>query len=158
MSGLGRLLVRSAFAGPRHGDALLNDLRHFLARRDQLEDASVNLPVAELLGAERIVTQVGDVEAVAEVVEHDATLATEDSDGSRLVQHLNVTPAYFLSPVPGRGLEAQILRWRARGEQDHARLLRTNAGLIGSPLIVGKQAVSHLVQTLSAGLSQACPS
>ena len=48
--------IRRAFARRRDGEPLLDDLRHFLARRDQLEDAAVDLPVAELLGPVRVMT------------------------------------------------------------------------------------------------------
>ena len=98
------------------------------------------------------------MEAVGEVVEHDAAFTAEDADRPRLIQRMNVIPAHLLAPVPGGRLEAEGLRWRAGGEQDHAGAGRANAGLVGSPLVTGKQPVSHLFQTPSAGLSQTCPS
>jgi hypothetical protein len=48
--------IRCAFAGRRDRETLLDDLRHFLAGGDQLEDAPVNLPIAELLGPEGVMT------------------------------------------------------------------------------------------------------
>ncbi len=153
-----RLRRRCDFARRRDWETLLDDLRHFLAGGDQLKDAPVNLPVAELLGAERVMTQVRDMEAVGEVVEHDAACTAERADRPGLVQRMKVVPAHLLAPVPSRGLEAESLGRRARGEQDHAGLGRTNSSLVRCALVVGKQAVSHLVQTPSAGLSQTCPS
>jgi hypothetical protein len=100
------LLERSAMVGRRHGDALFDDLGHFLAGRDQLEYAPVDFPVAELLGPEGVMTQVGDVEAVGEVVEHDAAFTAEDAHRPRLIQCMNVVPAHMLAPVPGSRLEA----------------------------------------------------
>jgi hypothetical protein len=85
---------------------LLDDLRHFLAGGDQLEDAPVNLPVAELLGPEGVMTQVRDMEAVGEFVEHDAAFTAEHADGPGLIQRVKVVPAHLFAPVPSRGLEA----------------------------------------------------
>ena len=98
------------------------------------------------------------MQAVGEVVEHDAALAAEHADRPGLVQRLDIDPAHLLAPVPGRGLEAQSLGRRAGGEQDHAGLGRTDTSLVRCALVAGKQPVSHLVQIPSAGLSQTCPS
>src|SRR6266704_3547647 len=137
---------------------LLDNVGHFLARRDQLEDAAVDFPVAEPLGQIPIVAKVGDVQAVGEVIEHHAALTAEHTDRPRLVEHLDVSAADFLPPVPGSRLESQLLGRGTGREQDHARLVRANAGFVGRALIAGQQPISHLDQTPSAGRSQTCPS
>ncbi len=98
------------------------------------------------------------MQAVGEIVKYDAALTAERADRPRLVQHLDVGPAHRLPPVPGRGLEAEFLGWRARGEQHDAALVGTEACLVGCSLVGSKQPISHLVQTPSAGRSQTCPS
>ncbi len=74
----------------RESQSLLDDIGDFLARRDELEDAAVDLPVAELLGPVRVVAQICDVQAISQIVEHDAALAAEKADRPGLVQRLDV--------------------------------------------------------------------
>src|SRR5258708_2687919 len=122
-----------------HGDRhpLLEDVGYLMPRREQLEDSAIDFPVAKLFGAVRIMTEVRDVQAVGEIVEHDATLTAEHADRPRLVQCLNLVPAYPLPPVPGRRLETQVLGWRASGEEDDAGLVRADARLVGRSLVGG---------------------
>jgi hypothetical protein len=150
--------VRGALAGRGDREPLLDDLGNFMSRRDQLEYAPVDLPVTELLGAVRVVAQVRDVQAIGEIVQHDAGLSPERADRPRLIEGLYIGAVHLLAPVAGRWLETQDLRRRTGREQDHAGFLRADAGLEGRPLIASKQPVSHLVQIPSAGLSQTCPS
>ena len=56
----------------------------------QLEDAAVDLPVAKLLGLEAIMTQVSDMQPVAEIVEHHAALAPEGADWPGFPDSLDV--------------------------------------------------------------------
>jgi hypothetical protein len=119
------------------GHPQLDDIGYLMPGRDQLEDSTIDFPVAKLFGAIRIMTQVRDVQAVGEIVEHDATLTAEHSDRPRLVQRLNLKPAYPLPPVPGRRLKSQVLGRRAGGEQDDSGLVRADAGLVGRSLVGG---------------------
>src|SRR5580704_7756635 len=117
----GRLRNRRA-AGPggpmvRIVHAFLDDVEDLVARGDQLEYPAVYLPVAELLRLVGVVAQVGDVQPVTEVVEHDAAVAPEPAHRPRLPQRLHVPQAQLLAPVTGGGLETEFLRRRARGEQ-----------------------------------------
>src|SRR5579859_2256311 len=148
--------LQRAFVSQRQ--PLLDDVRDLLARGNQLEDAPVNLPVAEPLGQVCVMTEVGDVQPVGQVIQHDAALAPKHAYRPRFVDHLDVGAAYFLPPVPGGGLEPELFGRRTRREQDDAGLVRTDSGLVWRALITGKQPVSHLDQTPSAGRSQACPS
>ncbi len=108
---------------------LLRDIGDVRPRRDELEDAAVDLPVAKLLGPEAIMTQVSDMQPVAEIIEHHAALAPEGANWPGLPDSLDVCQAQLLPPVAGRRLEAELLRGRARGKQDDVPVARSDAGL-----------------------------
>jgi hypothetical protein len=131
----------------REGEPLLDDVGDFLARRDQLEDPAIDLPVTDLLGPVRVVAQIGDVQPVVEIVEHDATFAAEHADRPGLVQRLNVSQVNLLAPVAGSRFELQIFRWRAGGEQDDVRIRWADASLVGRSLVTGQQSVSHVLRS-----------
>jgi hypothetical protein len=141
--------------GQRH--PMLDDVGDFLPRRDQLENASVDFPVAQLRGAQRVVSEVDDVQPVGQVIEHHAAFATEDADGARLVQHLYLSTVDVLAPVPGRWLEPELFRRRAGSEEHDVRLVRTNPGFVRCSLKTGQDSISH-PQLPSAGRSHTCPS
>src|SRR6185437_6259370 len=112
-----RRVVRS-LAGPRRAGVVrpfLDDVGDLVAGRDQLEDPAVNLPEAQLLGLECVVSEVADVHPVAEVVEHHAALAAEPPDRPGLPDRLYVLNTQLLAPVPGCRLETQLLGRRACG-------------------------------------------
>src|ERR1035441_9784939 len=50
----------------------LDDVAHLVARRDQLEDAAIHLPIAEALCEVGVMPEIGDVQPVAEVVQDHA--------------------------------------------------------------------------------------
>ena len=52
-----------------------------MPRHDDLKDAAVDFPVAELRGSPLIHAQVDDVHPVTEIVEHEARLAVVRADG-----------------------------------------------------------------------------
>ena len=122
MTGCGRVAGRDATAGCRRGDLatvlgpLLGDVGDLGPRRDELEDAAVHLPVAKLLGLEAIMAEVPDVQPVAEIIQHHAALAAERADWPGFPDRLDIVEPQLLAPVPGRGLEAELLGRRARGE------------------------------------------
>jgi hypothetical protein len=119
----------------REGQPLLDNVDHFLPRRDQLEDSAIDFPVAKLLGSVCVMAQIDDVQAVGQVVKNDAPLAAERADRAGLVQGLNVGQRNFLAPVAGSWLEPEILRRRARSEQDDVGLTWANACLVWRSLI-----------------------
>ena len=122
---------------------MLGDLGHFLARRDELEDAPVNLPVAELLGLVRVMPQVRDVQPVGEVawVASVAEEADRRGDGppiAGIVGHADLTLGDAVEPV----IEAldEAGRGRFRGVRDNtawdATPLGNNAaraGMLAAP-------------------------
>jgi len=55
--------------------AILGEVADLVARHHDLEYAAIYLPVAKLQGAPLVHSEVGDVQPVAKVVEHDARLA-----------------------------------------------------------------------------------
>ncbi|HET9897189.1 MAG TPA: hypothetical protein VFQ44_19820 [Streptosporangiaceae bacterium] len=136
---------------------MLDYVGNFLTRRDQLEDAPVDLPVAELSRAERVVTEVDDVQAVVQVVKHDTAFPPEHADRPGLIQRLHLHAVYLLAPVTGGWLEPEFL-WRRAGSEEHnVELARTYACLVGRSLVTGKDPISHR-QLPSAGRSHTCPS
>jgi hypothetical protein len=136
---------------------LFDDVSDFVARRDQLEDAPVHLPVAKLRGAEGVVAEIDNVQPVGQVIKDDATFATEHSDRARLVKRLHCRAVDLLAPVPGGRLELQFLRRRAGREQHDIGIVRADSGLVRRPLKGGKESVSHR-QLPSAGRNHAWPS
>jgi hypothetical protein len=88
-----------------------------------------------LLGLVRVVTEVTDVEAVTEVVQHHAALAPEHADRPGFPDSLDFLDAQLPAPVPGRGLEPEFLRRRACSEQDDVVVGRADAGLERGSLV-----------------------
>jgi hypothetical protein len=115
-AGLPRRGGRPGGGGPVAGvlRAFLDDVADLGPGRDQLEDAAVDLPVAELLSLVAVVAQVADVQPVAQVVQHHAALAAEHADRAGFPHGLDLGNRQLLAPVPGGRLEAQVLRRRAR--------------------------------------------
>src|SRR6202044_2692160 len=81
---------------------LLGQVGDVVPGDDHLEDAAVDLPVAELRGARRVHAQVDDVQPVTKVVEHQARLAVIGPDGPRLPQRVEVVEAHLLAPDADR--------------------------------------------------------
>jgi hypothetical protein len=61
---------------------------HLLPGDDHLEDAAIDLPVAELPGASLVHAEVDDVQPVAEVVEDEARLTPVVADRPGLPQRV----------------------------------------------------------------------
>jgi hypothetical protein len=97
--------------------ALLKDLADVSPRRDQFEHAAVDLPVAKLLSLVTVVTEVADVEPVAEVVQDHAALAPERANWPGLPDSLDIGDAELPAPMPRCGLESKVLGRRACREQ-----------------------------------------
>ena len=123
--------------------AFLDDVNNLLAGGHQLEDAAVYLPVAELLGLVGVMTQISDVQPVAEIIEHDAALTAELPGWLGLPQRLDLVDAQLLAPVPGRGLEAEFFRRRAGSKQHDIRFGRADARFVGNAAVGGHQPVAH---------------
>ena len=138
-------------------EALLHDLADLVPRRYQLEHAAVDLPVSELFRLVSVMAQVGDVQPVAEVVEHDAAAAPERAHRPGLPQRLHVLDPQLLAPVAGGGLEAQLLWGRAGGEQHHILVGGADARLVRHTAVGRHQPVSH-AQIAPTGRSHTCPS
>jgi hypothetical protein len=149
--------VLTAFTAGWQHKPLLDDVGDFLPGRDEFEHAAVDLPVAELSGPERVVTEVGNMQTIGEVVEHDAAFTAERAYRTGLVERLNLDAVDALTPVAGGWLEAQVLGRRARGEEHDVRLARAHSGFVRRSSIAGKESVSHR-QVPSAGRSHTCPS
>jgi len=60
---------------------LLGQVRDVVPGHDDLEDAAVDFPVAELRGPPLIHAQVVDVQPATEIVEHKARLTVIGADG-----------------------------------------------------------------------------
>jgi hypothetical protein len=149
--------VRAAVVAGGQGHPLFDDVGDFVARRDQLEHAPVHFPVTELRRSDGVVAEIDDMQPVGQVVEDDATLATEHSDRARLVKRLHCGAADLLAPVPGGRLELQFLRRRAGREKHDIGIVRADSGLVRRPLKGGKESVSHR-QFPSAGRNHTWPS
>jgi hypothetical protein len=123
--------------------AIFGEVPDLVARHHDLEDTAVYLPVAELQRAPLVHSQVGDVQPVAQVVEHDARLASVGADRPGLPQRIDVVDGHLLAPVAdGRG-EAVVLGWRGGGEQRDVAVGGTHAGLVGRPQVRRHQPVPH---------------
>jgi hypothetical protein len=98
---------------------------------DDLEDATVDFPVAELRGPPLVHAQVDDVQPVTEIVEHKARLTVIGADGPRFPERVEIVKSHLLAPdaASGRG-EAMLFRWRRGREQRHIAIGRANRGLI----------------------------
>jgi len=110
-------------------DAFLDDLGDVPTRRDQFEHAPIDLPVAKALGLVAVVTQVADMQPIAEVVKHHATLTAEHADRPGLPHSLNVMNRQLLAPVSCRWLESKLLRRRAGGKQHDVTVCWPDASL-----------------------------
>ena len=137
--------------------ALLEDVADLGAGCHQLVDPAVDLPVAQALGQVAIVAKEADVQPVAEVVENHAALAAEGADWPGLPEGLDVVQAQLLAPVAGRGLEAELFRWRAGSEEHDVVLGRAHAGLERRSPVGSHQPVAHSSDP-SAGRSHTWPS
>ena len=155
--GRGTILPRGKVGLAGVVGAFLNDVADVIAGRYELEDAAVHLPVPELLRLMGIMSQVRDVQPVAEIIEHDAALAPESARGPGFPERLDFVDPELLAPVPGGGLEAELFGGRAGGEQYDVRLRRTDARLVRNPAVGCHQPVAH-DSAPPAGRSQTCPS
>jgi hypothetical protein len=107
----------------------LAEVGHILPWHNDLVHAAVDLPVPELLGLVGVVALEGDVQPVAKIVKYQAALAPVTPGGPGLPQCVKLPAAYLPAPVPRRGLKLEFLRRRARGEQDHVLVGRSDARL-----------------------------
>ena len=71
-------------------EPFLDDLADLVTRRYQLEYAAVHLPIPELFRLKGVMAEVGDVQPVAQIVEHDAAVATERAHRPGLPQRLHL--------------------------------------------------------------------
>ena len=137
--------------------ALFKDLADLGPRRDQFEHAAVDLPVSKLLSLVAVVTEVADVQPVAEVIQDHAALAPEYADWPGLPDSLDIGDVELLAPVPGSGLESEFLRRRACREQHDVVIGRADAGLERGSSVARHQPVAHNSGP-SAGRSHTWPS
>ena len=125
---------------------------------DDLEDAVVDFPVAELRGPPLIHAQVDDVQPVTEIIEHEARLTVIGADGPRFPQCAKIVKSHLLAPdAAGRRGEAVLFRWRRGREQRHVTIGWAHRGLIGSTKVGGHKPVPHEPYP-SLGRRQASPS
>jgi hypothetical protein len=104
---------------------------HLLPGDDDLEHATVDLPVAKLSGAPFVHAEVDDMQPVAEVVQDEAWLATVAADRAGLPQRADLAELDVLAPdAAGCGGEAVLLGRRRSGEKGDVAVGGTHGGLV----------------------------
>ena len=142
---LGRRLPagREHRRGQREVHPFLGQAGDVAPRHHDLEDLPVDLPVAQLRGACGVPAQIGDVQPVTQVIQHQARLAPVVAHRPRLPQRVEIGDTDLLAPVPGRGHEPEFLRRRAGREQRRLHAVRTQSRLVGDTEIRCHQPQSH---------------
>lgn len=104
---------------------------HFLPGDDDLEHATVDLPVAELPGVPFVHAEIDDVQPVAEIIQDEAWFAAVVADRAGLPQRVDLAELDVLAPdAAGRGGEAVLLGRRRGGEQRDVTVGGTHGSLV----------------------------